>query len=65
MAATDKIVHDLTPGMKITIRGAMSRYKMTYSTAQKALRELWMQSFLSREKVGRVLEYEGKQERLV
>jgi ribosomal protein S25 len=65
MAATDQIFQDLTPGMKLTISGAMSRYRMSYSTAQKAMRHLWIEGFLKRQKVGRVLEYEGKQERLV
>jgi DNA-binding GntR family transcriptional regulator len=65
MAIEDQIVQDLTPGMKLTIVGATSRYQVSYSSAQKALRRLWMNKFLKREKRGKVLEYEGVQERLV
>lgn len=65
MAIEDQIIQDLTPGMRLTIAGATSRYQTSYSSAQKALRKLWKHEFLNREKRGRVLEYEGKQERLV
>ena len=65
MAIEDQIIQDLTPGMKLTIAGATTRYQSKYSTMQKALRRLWKHEFIGREKVGRVLQYEGKQERLV
>jgi len=65
MAIEDQIIQDLTPGMKLTIAGAKSRYQTSYSSAQKALRKLWRHKFLKRDKSGRVLEYEGVQERLV
>ncbi len=65
MAIEDQIIQDLTPGMKLTIRGAKSRYRTSYSSAQKALRKLWLHQFLNRQKIGRELEYEGVQERLV
>ena len=65
MAIEDQIIQDLTPGMKLTIRGATSRYQTSYSSAQKALRNLWKHEFLLRRKTERVLEYEGVQERLV
>ncbi len=65
MAVSDQIIQDLTPGMKLTIAGAKSRYQTSYSSAQKALRELWQHEFLKREKVGNYLQYEGVQERLV
>ena len=65
MAIEDQIVQDLTPGMKLTIRGATSRYQTSYSSAQKALRKLWTHKFLVREKVDNHLQYEGVQERLV
>jgi hypothetical protein len=58
-------VQDMTPGMKLTISGAAARYSTSYSSAQKALRVLWRHQFLKRAKVGRHLEYEGVQERLV
>lgn len=61
------IMKDLTPGMTITIRGAVGRYHVSYGTAQKALRRLWRANFLKRIKVkGRKqLMYEGVQERLL
>jgi predicted transcriptional regulator len=65
MAIEDVIVQDLTPGMKLTIQGAAKRYGKPYSTVQKGLRKLWIHGFLSREKIGNHLEYEGVQERLV
>jgi len=65
MAIVDQITQDLTPGMKLTISGAAKRYQVSYSTAQRGLRELWRYKFVSRNKVGRMLEYEGVQERLV
>lgn len=65
MAISDQIVQDLTPGMKLTIAGAVSRYQTSYSSAQKTLRMLWRHEFLKRQKVGKILEYEGVQERLV
>ena len=65
MAIEDQIIQDLTPGMKLTIKGATSRYQTSYSSAQKALRKLWKHEFVSREKVDNHLLYEGKQERLV
>lgn len=58
-------MQDLTPGTKLSIKGAASRYSCSYSTAQKYLRELWRHGFLTREKVESKLWYEGKQERLV
>lgn len=65
MAIEDQIVQDLTPGMKLTIQGAEKRYQTSYSSAQKALRKLWRNEFLTRNKSGKRLEYEGVQERLV
>jgi len=66
MAIEDRIMQDLTPGMKLSIKGAASRYNSAYSTAQKALRVLWRNEFLFRNELsGGKLEYEGKQERLV
>lgn len=65
MATEDRIMQDLTPGMSLTIRAAASRYGVSYSSAQKALRSLWMHNFISREKADRVLRYEGRQERLI
>lgn len=65
MAVEDQIMQDLTPGMRITIAGAMTRYKCSYSTAQKALRRLWRQEVVIRLKREPKLEYEGKQERLI
>jgi len=65
MAIEDQIIQDLTPGMKLTIRGATTRYRTSYSSAQKALRKLWKHEFVSREKVDNHLQYEGVQERLV
>ena len=65
MAIEDQIVQDLTPGMKLTIQGATKRYQTSYSSAQKALRKLWKHEFVSREKVGNHLQYEGVQELLL
>jgi len=65
MAIEDRIIQDLTPGMRLTIQGAAKRYQVAYSTAQKALRKLWKHEFVDREKRKRELMYEGKQERLV
>ena len=65
MAITDQIFSDISPGMRLTIKATAKRHKVKYSTAQKALRDLWRQGFLDREKEGRVLWYEGKQERLI
>lgn len=65
MAIEDQIIQDLTPGMKLTIAGAKSRYQTSYSSAQKALRKLWLHQFLTRQKTGKTLEYEGVQDRLV
>lgn len=65
MAIQDQIIQDMTPGMKLTIDGAARRYCVAYSTAQKALRVLWRHEFLSRCKIGKHLEYEGVQERLL
>jgi len=59
------IIQDLTPGMKLTIQGATTRYQTSYSSAQKALRKLWQHEFLKRKKIERILEYEGVQERLI
>ena len=65
MAIVDQITQDLTPGMKLTISGAAKRYNVSYSTAQKGLRVLWRHEFVQRIKLGKRLEYEGVQERLV
>ena len=65
MAIEDQIMQDLTPGTKLSIKGATSRYNCAYSTAQKGLRKLWRHNFIAREKIKNVLWYEGNQERLV
>jgi DNA-binding GntR family transcriptional regulator len=65
MAIEDQITQDLTPGMRLTILGAAKRYQVSYSTAQKGLRKLWRAQWLTRRKVDKILEYEGRQERLV
>jgi hypothetical protein len=64
-SADDVIYRDFTPGMRLTIDGASRRYKIPYSTAQKALRRLWHGEMILRRKEGRVYVYEGKQERLM
>lgn len=58
-------MQDLTPGTRLSIKGAASRYNCSYSTAQKSLRILWRAEFISRLKIQHILWYEGKQERLV
>lgn len=65
MAMSDRIMSDFTPGMRLTIRATATRHSVAYSTAQKALRELWRNKFINRHRVGRELWYEGKQERLL
>lgn len=68
LAIEDAIIQDLTPGMQITAKGAATRYMVAYSTAQKALRRLWRNEFISRGKNSlnkREYVYEGKQERLL
>lgn len=65
MAMSDQIMQDITPGMRLSIKGMAKRHQVSYSTAQKALRELWKHKFLKRTKEGRELWYEGTQERLL
>ena len=65
MAVEDMIMQDLTPGMQVTIDGTAKRHNVAYATAARALRNLWRHEFVNREKKGRILWYEGKQERLL
>jgi len=58
-------MQDLTPGTRLSIKGAATRYSCSYSTAQKSLRSLWRQNFLSRTTIDGLLWYEGRQERLI